>query len=169
MIFNICLKNLRSFKKFSENKLPDRSKFFSSLKDVCISEKQHLKAVDVWNLFKINTKGDYHDLYLKTDVLLLADVFEKFINTCLDYYGLDPSHYFGSPGLSWEAMLKRTKIELDLISDIDMHLLIEKGMRGGISYIAKRHSKTNNKYMQSYDAKKPGKFITYLDANNLYG
>ena len=169
MIFNICLKNLRSFKKFSENKLPDRSKFFSSLKDVCISEKQHLKAVDVWNLFKINTKGDYHDLYLKTDVLLLADVFEKFINTCLDYYGLDPSHYFGSPGLSWEAMLKRTKIELDLISDIDMHLLIEKGMRGGISYIAKRHSKTNNKYMQSYDAKKPGKFVTYLDANNLYG
>ena len=168
MIFNIFLKNLRSFKKFSENKLPDRSKFFSSLKDVCISEKQHLKAVDVWNLFKINTKGDYHDLYLKTDVLLLADVFEKFINTCLDYYGLDPSHYFGSPGLSWEAMLKRTKIELDLISDIDMHLLIEKGMRGGISYIAKRHSKTNNKYMQSYDAKKPGKFITYLDANNLY-
>ena len=113
--------------------------------------------------------GGYHDLYLKTDVLLIADVFEKFINTCLDYYGLDPCHYFSSPGLSWDVMLKMTEIELDLISDIDIHLFIEKGMRAGISYIAKRYSKANNKYMQSYDAKKPSKCITYLDANNLYG
>ena len=96
-------------------------------------------------------------------------MFEKFINTRLDYYGLDPCHYFSSPTLSWDAMLKMTKIELDLISDTDMHLFIEKGMRGSISYIAKRYSKANNKYMQSYDAKKPSKFITYLDANNLYG
>ena len=81
----------------------------------------------------MNTVGDYHDLYLKTDVLLLANVFEKFINACLDYYGLDPCHYFSSPGLSWDAMLKMTRIHLDLISDIDMHLLIEKEMRGGIS------------------------------------
>ena len=80
-------------------------------------------------------------MYLKTDVLLLADVFEKFIKTCLDYYGLDPCHYFSSPGLSWDAMLKMSGVELDLISDIDMHLFVEKGMRGGISYIAKRHSK----------------------------
>ena len=83
------------------------------------------------------------DLYLKTDVLLLADVFEKFINTCLDYYRLDTCHYFSSPGLRWDGMLKMTGIELDLISDIDMHLFIEKGMRGGISYIAKRYSKAN--------------------------
>ena len=96
-------------------------------------------------MFKINTIGDYHNLYLKTDVLLLADVFEKFISTCLDYYALDPCYYFSSPGLSLDAMLKMTKIELDLISDTDMHLFIEKGMRGGISYIAKRHSKVNNK------------------------
>ena len=74
----------------------------------------------------MNTMGDYHDFYLKTDVLLLADVFEKFINTCLDYYGLDPCHYFSSPGLSWDAMLKMTGIELDLISDIDMHFLLKK-------------------------------------------
>ena len=87
-----------SFKKFSQNRLPDRSKFCSSLKDKCISEKDYFKAVDVWNMFKMNTMGDYHDLYLKTDVLLLADVFEKFINTCLDCYGLDPCHYFSSPG-----------------------------------------------------------------------
>ena len=113
--------------------------------------------------------GDYHDLYLKTDVWLLTDVFEKFINMCLEYYGLDTCHYFSSPGLSWDAMLKMTEIELELISVIDMHLLIEKGMRGGISYIAKRYSKANNKQMQSYDVNKPTKFSTYLDANNLYG
>ena len=88
--------------------------------------------------------GDCHNLYLKTDVLLLADVFEKFIKTCMDYYGLDPCHYCSAPGLSWDAMLKMTKIELETISDIDVHLFIEKSMRGGISYIAKRHSKIND-------------------------
>ena len=159
---------MNSFKKFSEDNLLDRSKFFSSLKDVCISEKDYFKAVDVWNVFKMNTMGDYHDFYLKTDVLLLADVFEKFVSTCLDYYGLDPCHYFSSPGLIWDAILKMTKIKLDLVSDIDMHLFIEKRMRGGISYIAKRHSKANNKYM-CYDSDKESKFIMYLDANNLSG
>ena len=79
-----------SFKKFSEDKLPDRCKFFSSLKDECISEKDYSHAINVWNVFKINAMGDYHDLYLKTDALLLADVFEKFINVYLKYYGLDP-------------------------------------------------------------------------------
>ena len=136
-----------SFKKFSEIKLPNKCKFFSSLKNKCISEKEYLKADSIWNVFKMNTMGACHDLYLKADVLLLADASEKFINTCLDYYGLDSCHYFGSPGLRWDAMLKITRIELDLISDIDMHLLIEEGMRGGIFYIAKRHSKANNKYI----------------------
>ena len=92
----------------------------------------------------MNTLGDYHDLYLKTDVLLLADVFEKFIKTCLNYYGIDPCHYFSASRLSWDAKLRMTKIELETISDIDVHLFIEKGMRGGISYIAKRHSKIND-------------------------
>ena len=158
-----------SFKKFSEDKLPDRCKFFSSLKDRCISRKDYLKGNNIWIVFKMNTVGDYHDLYLKTDVLLLIDVFEKFINTCLDYYGLDPFHYFSSPGLSWDAMLKMTRIELELISDIDMDLFIEKGMRGGISYIVKRHNKANNKYMECYDSGQESKYITYLDANNLHG
>ena len=132
-------------------------------------KKDYLKAVDVWNVFQMNSVGDYHDVYLKTDILLLAVIFEKFINICLDYYGLDPCHYFSSPGLSWNAMLKMTKIELELINDIDMHLLIEKGMRGGIFYIAKRHSKTNNKYMMCYDSSKESIYISYLHANNLYG
>ena len=117
----------------------------------------------------MNTMSDYHDLYLKTDVLLLANVFEKFINTCSDYYGLDPCHYFSSPGLSWDTMLKMTGIKLCLISDVNMHLFIEKGMRGGISYIAKRHSKANNKYMECYDSSKESLYITYHDANNSYG
>ena len=101
--------------------------------------------------------------------MLSADVFEKFIKTCLDYYGLDPCHYFNSPGLSWDAVLKMTGIELELISDIDMHLFIQKGMRGGISYIAKRCSKANNKYMKYYDSSEESKYIIYLDGNNLYG
>ena len=82
----------------------------------------------------MKTLGEYHDLYLKTDVLLLVDVFEKFINTCLNYFGLDPCYYFSSPGLSWDAMLKMTKVELELIIDIDMHLFIEKGEKGGRGY-----------------------------------
>ena len=89
-----------SFKRFFENKLPDKCNFFSSLKDECISKKDYQRANNIWNVFKMNSVGDYHDLYLKTDIFLLADVFEKFIKTCLHYYGLDPCHYFRSLGLS---------------------------------------------------------------------
>ena len=119
--------------------------------------------------FEIKNIGDYHDHYFKKDILLLADVFEKFVSVCLKYYGLDPCHYFSSPGLSWDAMLKMTGIKLEKISDIDKYLFIEKGLRGGISYIAKRYAKANNKYMNDYDPKKQSTFISYLDMNNLYG
>ena len=113
--------------------------------------------------------GEYHDLYLKSNILLLADVFENFRKTCLQYYKLDPCHYFTCPGLSWDAMLKMTDIKLELMVDIDMFQFVEKGMRGGISYIANRYGKSNNKYMKTYDKKAPSKYIMYLDANNLYG
>ena len=113
--------------------------------------------------------GEYHDLYLKADVSLLCDVFEKFINVCLEYYDLDPCHYFSSLGLAWDAMLKMTRAELKLIDDIDMHLFIEKGMRRGISYIAKRYFKANNKYVKGYDENKENTFIMYWDVNNLHG
>ena len=113
--------------------------------------------------------GDYYDHYLKKDVLLLADVIiEKFIDTCLKFYGLDPCHYFSSPGLSWDAMLKLTDVKLEKISDTNIYLFIEKGLKGRISYIAKRYAKANNKYMEDYNLKKLEKFITYLDMNNLY-
>ena len=113
--------------------------------------------------------GDYHDHYLKKDVLLLADVFEKFIETCLKFYKLDPCHYFRSPGQSWDAKLSMTGVKLEKISDIDKYLFIEKELNGGISYIAKRCAKANNKYMKNYDPTKLSKFITQLDMNNLYG
>ena len=101
--------------------------------------------------------GDYHDHCLKKDVLQLADVFEKFIVTCLKYYRLDRCLYFSSPALSWDAMLKMTAVNLEKIYDIDKYLFIEKGLRGGISYIAKRYAKANDKYMNDYDPKKPSK------------
>ena len=111
----------------------------------------------------------YYDHYLKKDVLLSVDVFEKFIARCLKFYGLDPCHYFSFPGLSWDAMLKMTGIKLEKISDIDKYLFIEKGLRGGISYIVKRYAKVNSKYMNDYDPKKLLTFISYPDMNNLYG
>ena len=112
---------------------------------------------------------DYHDLYLICDVLLLPDVFEKFISNTLKNYGLCPSHYLSAPGLSWDAILKMTKIELELIPDPDMSIFFENGTRDGIYYISNRYSKASNKYLPSSDPKQESKHITYLDANNVYG
>ena len=131
---------------------------FSSLKDFGISEKEYQRACNVWKVFKIKDLGQYHDLYLKTDVILLCCVFEKFISVCLANYKLDSCHYCSSPGLSFDAMLKITGIQLEKISDIDVYLFLEKRMRGGISYISKRYSKSDENTE-----------ILYWDANNLYG
>ena len=158
-----------SFCKFNDTELPKREYFYSLLTDENISEVDYCHAEGVWNTFNLRNMGEYHDLYLKTDILLLVDVFENFRKTCLTYYRLDPLHYVTSPGLAWDAMLKMTKINLELITDIDMQLFIEKGLRGGISYIAHRHAEANNKYMKNYDLSKVSSYISYLDANNLYG
>ena len=171
---------MNNFERFNEEKLPRRKYFFSSTKkgkidndsemsDGHVSIKDYLACEKIWNKFEMKNMGNYHDHYLKKVVLLLADVFEKLIDTCLKFYGLDPCHYFSSPGLSWNAMLKMVEIKLEKISDIDKYLFIEKGSRGGISYIAKRYTKANNKYMNDYDPENPSTFITYLDMNNLYG
>jgi len=116
-----------SFQRFEERKLPPRKDFYSNLNNTDISEVEYRHAQEVWDAFQIENLGQYHDLYLKTDTLLLADVFENFRETCLSHYGLDPCHYMTSPGLAWDAMLKMTEINLELISDIDMQLFIEKG------------------------------------------
>ena len=160
--------------------MPARKCFYSSTKDGKIGDdgkksdghislKDYLTCEKIWDKFDIKDMGDYHNHYLKKDALLLADVFKKFIDTCLKFYGLDPRHYFSFPELSWDAMLKMTGVKLENILNIDKYLFIEKGLRGGISYIAKRYAKANNKYMNDYGSKKPSKFITYLDMNNLYG
>ena len=158
-----------SFSKFNDTELPKREDFYSLLTDNNISKDDYSHAKDVWNTFNLKNMGEYHDLYLQTDILLLTDVFENFRKTCLTYYKLDPLHYITSPGLAWDAMLKMTGINLELITDIDMQLFIEKGLRGGISYIAHRHAEANNKYMKNYDLDKLISYIMYLDANNLYG
>ena len=158
-----------SFSKFNDTELPKREEFYSLLTDNNISEDDYSHAKNVWNTFNLKNMGEYHDLYLKTDILLLTDVFENFRKTCLTYYKLDPLHYITSPGLAWDAMLKMTGINLELITDIDMQLFIEKGLRGGISYIAHRHAEANNNYMKNFDPDKLISYIMYLDANNLYG
>ena len=158
-----------SFEKFEESRLPNKEDFFNIMNNEHITDEDYQHAQNVWNEFGLSSMGEYHDLYLKSDILLLTDVFENFRKMCQQYYGLDPVHYFTSPGLSWDAMLKMTEIELELMSDVDMFQFIEKGMRGGISYIANRYGKANNKYMKSYNPEEPSKHIMYLDANNLYG
>ena len=171
---------MNSFKRFNEEKLCARKYLFSSTKKVKINEdgkisdghisiKDYLTCEKIWNKFKLTNMSDYHDHYLKKDVSLLADVFEKFIKTFLKYYELDPCHYFSSPGLSWDAMLKMTDVKLEKIPDIDKYLFIEKGSRGGISCISKRYAKANNNYMSDYDSNKPSTFISCLDKINLYG
>ena len=158
-----------SFAKFNEKELPTKDQFYSILNDQHITDDEYNHAKEVWNTFMIRTLGDYHDLYLVSDVLLPTDVFENFRKTCMQYYKLDPCHYFTSPGLSWDGMLKMTNIKLELMTDIDMFQFIEKGMHGGVSYIANRYGNANNKYMREYDEKAPSKYIMYLDVNNLYG
>ena len=122
-----------SFEKFDETKLPEKEKFYSSLSDEGITDEEYERAKQVWETFRCRNLGDYHNLYVETDTLLLADVFENFRKVCQEKYGLDPAHYYSAPGLSWDALLKKTGVELDLLTDLDMHLFIERGMRGGIS------------------------------------
>ena len=158
-----------SEEKFSQTQLPQKGDFYSLLTNEEISESEYAHAQKVWETFGIENMGQYHDLYLKSDVLLLADIFQNFREINLTNSGLDPAHYVSSPGLSWDAMLKMTNVKLDLISDVDTQNFIEKGMRGGISTITHRYAQANNKYMKNYDPEKESSYIPYLDANNLYG
>jgi len=157
-----------SFNRFDETQLPEKEKFFSSLSGKGITDEEYAHAQKVWETFGCRTLGDYHDLYVTTDVLLLADVFENFRKVCQGKYGLDPAHYYSAPGLSWDALLKKTGVKLELLTDLDMHLFTERGMRGGISMVSKRYAKANNPLV-SYNPEEPTTYITYLDANNLYG
>ena len=159
-----------SEEKFNDTKLRPREAFYSKLSGKGITEKDYEHAGNVWNSFKMKTFKEYHELYNITDVLLLADVFENFRDLCLKIYGLDPVYYFTAPGLAWDACLKITDIDLELLSDPNMLLMFEKGIRGGISIISNRYGEANNKYMRKgFNKNKPSKYLMYLDANNLYG
>ena len=159
-----------SEEKFNYTKIPPREAFYSKLSGRGITEKDYKHAGNVWNSFKMKTFKEYHELYNITDVLLLADVFENFRDLCLKIYGLDPVYYFTAPGLAWDACLKMTNIDLELLSDPNMLLMFEKGIRGGISIISNRYGEANNKYMrEGFNKNKPSKYLMYLDANNLYG
>ena len=159
--------DMSDFEKFLEE-LPSKENFYSSLTDRKNSDKEYEQVFNIWTIFEMKKIKDYHDLFLKCEVLLLADVVEKLRNNRLKNYGLCPSYYFTASLLSWDSMLKMTKIEHELIPDPDMYIFFEKGTRGGISYISNRCSIINNKYIRSYDVKEESKHIIYLDANSSY-
>ena len=154
---------------FSQTSLPHKCAFYNKLSDSDISNEDYEHAENVWNVFQMNNFGQYHDLYLKTDVILLTDVFENFRKMCQTYYQLDPAHYYSSPGFAWDAMLKMTDAKLQLLDDIDMVLMIERGMRGGISMISKKYAKANNPMVPGYDSSKNTSWLAFYDMNNLYG
>ena len=159
-----------SWEKFDETTLPPKKVFHSNLNLEDINNGDYMHAQKAWNVFEIKNLGEYNDLYIKSDMLLLADVFENFRNKCLEIYELDPIYFVYAPRLAWQACLKKkTGVKLKLIIDYDMLLMIEKGIRGGICQATHRYAKPNNKYMKNYDKNNESSYIEYLDANNLYG
>ena len=160
---------MTGFDKLEANKLPPKKEFHSKLNNTDINDEDYEHAQKVWKTFKCKTMRDYHNLYLKTDVMLLADVMENYRNVCIDNYGLDPLWYYTAPGLAWDAALKISNVKLELLTDPNKYLMVESGIRGGISTITKRYAKANNPYMKEYDPEEENVYIPYLDANNLYG
>ena len=158
-----------SCERFDETSLVDKEAFYSSLNMENITDIDYRHANKVFRIFKLENLGDYHDLYVQSDTLLLADVYENFGNMCIEVYELDPAHFLSAPGLAWQASLKKTGVELELITNVDMLLMIEIGIRGGICHAIHRYEEANNKYMIYYDEKKELSYILCLDSNNLYG
>ena len=158
-----------NWQRFKETLLTSKESFYSNLNMENIEDIDYRHGNNVFNKYKLKNLGDYHDLYVQSDTLLLADVFENFRNTCLKVYELNPANFLSLPGLAWQACLKKTSTELELLTDYDMLLMVEEGIRGGICHSIHRHAKANNKYMKNYDESKESSYIQYLDANNLYG
>jgi hypothetical protein len=158
-----------NYERLYETKLPNIEDFYSYLNNKECKLVDYNKAVNIWSKFQCSNLLDYHNLYLKTDVLLLADIWENFREVCYKNYNLDCEYYYTAPSLSFDSMLKYTKIELELLTCSKMFKFVESGIRGGISQISKRYAEANNKYMEKYDENKEESYILYLDANNLYG
>ena len=156
-----------SWEKFNEASLPSKEDFYSNLNMEDIDDIDYRHSNNVFKGFKLENLGDYHDLYVQSDTLLLADVFNNFRDMCKEYE-LDPAHFLSLSGLAWQAYLKKTNIELELLTDYDMLLMVEKGITGGICHSIQRYARANNKYMKNYNNEESS-YIQYLDANNLYG
>ncbi|XP_071652904.1 uncharacterized protein [Temnothorax longispinosus] len=160
---------VNSADKLRETELPPREVFYSSLTDETVSESDYEHATRVWQRFRVRDLGEYSDLYLKTDVLLLADIFENFRVACLASYGLNPTHYYTLPGYTWDVMLRYTGVRFELLTDIDMVLFVERGIRGGLSQCSLRYVRANNRHVPTYDSSQPTTYLMYYDVNNLYG
>jgi hypothetical protein len=155
--------------KFADTLPPPEGVFYNKLKLEHISDEDYKHVHNVWRSFGCNNLGDYHDLYLKADVLILADVFEAFRSFALENYGLDPVHYITLPSFSWDALLKYSGVKLELLRNADMYHFFSAGIRGGVSTITHRYAKANNPLLPDHDATKHSSYIVYLDINNLYG
>ena len=160
---------LNNWERFDETSLPDKESFYSSLNMENIDNIGYRHENNVFKKVKFKNLGEYHDLYVQSDTRLLADVFENFRNMCIKVYELDPDYFLSLPGLAWQACLKKANIKLELLTDYDMLLMVEEGIRGGICHSIHRYAKANNKYMKNYDKNKESSYIQYLDPNNLYG
>ena len=161
---------MSSWDKFEESQLPSIEAFYSNLNVSNVSEGDYQHAQKVWGELRIRNLGEYHDLYLHTDVFLLANVFEAFRDTCLKHYKLDPAHFYTSSGLAWKACLRKTRVRLGLLTDPDMLLMFECGIRGGITEAVHRYAVANNKYMnEKFNPSEESSYLQYLDVNNLYG
>ena len=161
---------MNSIEKFEDESLPTKDMFYSRLSEDNITDEDYEKAKVIWKHFKIKNMGEYHDLHLKTDVLLLTDIFEKFRDVCIQDYGLDPVYYYTLPKFAFDAMLKLTGVEIDLVYDQDMYEMIETGLRGGMTQTTCKKVEANNIYMDDdFDESTESSYINYFDANNLYG
>ena len=158
-----------NWERFNETSLPNKESFYSNLNMENIDDIDYRHGNNVFKRFKLKNLGEYQDLYVQSDTLLLADVFENFRNKCLKVYELDPAHFLSLPGLAWQACLKKTSVKLELLTNYDMLLMVEEGIRGGICHAIHRYAKANNKCMKNYDKNEESSYIQYFDANNLYG
>ena len=158
-----------NWERFNETSLPNKESFYSTLNMENIDDIDYRHGNNVFKRSKPNNLGEYHDLYVQSDTLLLVDVFENFRNMSIEVYELDAAHFLSLPGLVWQACLKKTNIRLELLTDNDILLMVEEGIRGGICHSIHRHAKANNKYMKNYDKNEESSYIQYSHANNLYG
>ena len=159
---------IEDLEKFNETSLPEKEYFYIHLNMEDITDADHAQPKRNCKDFEIKNLGEHHDIYVQSNTSFIADVFVNFRNMCLAIYELDPAKFLSGPGLAWQPALKKTKVKLNHLSDIDMLLMVEKGIRGGICQSVYRYAKTDSKYMKDYVKNKESSYIQYWDVNNFY-